>query len=568
LLNSDFNKEGRRKMESKHLVIVGAVASGTKTAAKARREDPYAKITLITEEAEISYASCGTPYFISDKIKDSHSLIVREPDYFRKMLNIDVLIEHRAESIDPKTKNVEVKNLKTNHSFTVPYDRLVLAVGASPNIPEFEGVQYGHIFTLHNIPSAIQIKSLIQQKKVKNALVVGGGFIALEMAESLITYGIKTRMIIRRNQILSNFDKDIALLVQKYIKTKDVQVLEEDEVRTFEADADGNVANVITKKQTVPAEFVLLATSIRPNVQLAEKAGIEIGQTGAIHVNEKLETNIPDIYAVGDCVETKHLVTGKPVWIPLATTSNKHGRVAGINITGGNDTFPGILGTFVVKVFDWTVAKTGLSEKEAIKSGFKTESIIVPSNDKAHYYPGSKRIIVKLIAEKRSGLLLGAEIVGDGVVDKRIDVIASALTGKTTIEQLSRYDLSYAPPYSSPMDPVITAANVLRNKLEGKTSSICPIEIKEKIDRKDDFILLDVRTKPEYDSGRIGGCIHIPLNQLRSKMDSLDKSKEIITYCGVGLRASNAHRILRNAGFEYTKFMEGSISAWPYEIEK
>lgn len=552
-------------MVPKRIIIIGAVASGTKTAAKARREDPFAKITLITEEAEISYASCGTPYFISDIIKDSHSLIIREPDYFRKMLNVDVLTEHRAESIDPTAKNVEIKNLKTDQSLTLAYDRLVIAVGASPNIPGFVGVEHGNIFTLHNIPSAIQIKSLIQQKKVKDALIIGGGFIALEMAESLITHGINTRLIIRRDQILSNFDKDIALLVQNYIKEKGVQVLEEDEVRKFEADADGNVANVVTKKQTVPAEFVLLATSIRPNVELAKKAGAEIGTTGAICVNEKLETNIPDIYAVGDCVETTHLLTGKPVWIPLATTSNKHGRAAGINITGGNDTFPGIMGTFVVKVFDWTVAKTGLSDKEAIKNGFETETIIVPANDKAHYYPGSKRIIIKLIAEKGSGLLLGAEIVGDGVVDKRIDVVASALAGKATIEQLSKFDLSYAPPYSSPMDPVITAANVLCNKLEGKTNSISAIKTKEKLDRKDDFILLDVRTKPEYDSGHIGGCLHMPLNELRSKVNLLDKSKEIVTYCGVGLRASHAHRILRNAGFEDTKFMEGSMAAWPYK---
>jgi NADPH-dependent 2,4-dienoyl-CoA reductase/sulfur reductase-like enzyme/rhodanese-related sulfurtransferase len=555
-------------MEPKRLVIIGAVASGTKTAAKARREDPDAKITLITDEAEISYASCGTPYFISDMIKESHSLIIREPDYFRKMLNIDVLTEHRAESIDPIAKNVEIINLKTHESLTLDYDRLVLAVGASPNIPDFEGVEHGNILTLHNIPSANQIKSLIRQNKVKNALIVGGGFIALEMAESLIAHGINTRLIIRRDQILSNFDKDIALLVQNYIKAKGVQILEEDEVREFKADADGNVANVITKKQTLPAEFVLLATSIRPNIQLAKKAGIEIGKTGAIHVNERLETNIPDIYAVGDCVESTHILTGKPVWVPLATTSNKHGRVAGINITGGNDTFPGILGTFVVKVFDWTIAKTGLSEQEANKYGFETETIIVPANDKPHYYPGSKSIIIKLIAEKGTGLLLGAEIVGNGVVDKRIDIVASALTGRVTIEQLSKYDLSYAPPYSSPMDPVITAANVLRNKLEGKTNSISPLETKEKIDRNDDFTLLDVRTRPEYDSGHIEGCLHIPLNELRSKMDQLDKSKEIVTYCGVGLRASHAHRILKNTGFEDTKFMEGSMTAWVYKITK
>jgi NADPH-dependent 2,4-dienoyl-CoA reductase/sulfur reductase-like enzyme/rhodanese-related sulfurtransferase len=552
-------------MEPKRIVIIGAVASGTKTAAKARREDSFAKITLITEEAEISYASCGTPYFISDLIKDSRSLIVREPDYFRKMLNVDVLTEHRAESIDPETKKVDITNLKTNQSLTVMYDKLVLAVGSTPNVPQFKGVEHGNIFTLHNIPSAIQIKSLIQQKSVKNALIVGGGFIALEMAESLISYGINTRLIIRRDQVLSNFDKDLALLVQNHIKARGVQVLEEDEVIELMADADGNVASVITKKQTIPVEFVLLATSIRPNVQLAKNAGIEIGQTGAIRVNEKLETNIPDIYAVGDCVETRHLITGRPVWIPLATTSNKHGRVAGINVTGGDESFPGVLGTFVVKVFDWTVAKTGLSEKEAQENGFETESVIVPANDKTHYYPESKRIIVKLIAEKSSGLLLGAEIIGNGVVDKRIDVVASALTGKATIEQLSKYDLSYAPPFSTPMDPVITAANVLRNKLDGKTISISPLETKEKIDRKDDFILLDVRTKPEYDSGHIGGCLHIPVNEISTKMDQLDKSKEIVTYCGVGLRASHAHRILKDAGFKDTKFMEGSMAAWIYK---
>jgi NADPH-dependent 2,4-dienoyl-CoA reductase/sulfur reductase-like enzyme len=470
-------------MESKHIVIIGAVAAGTKTAAKARREDPNANITLITDEAEISYASCGTPYFISGMIKESSSLIVRTPDYFKKMLNIEVLTEHHVELIDSNAMNINVKNLKTGQSLVLQYNVLVLATGATTNIPDFDGVQCGNILTLHNIPSAIKIKSLIGQMNIKNALIVGGGFIALEMAESLVSQGIKTNLVIRKDQVLSNFDKDMALLVQRYIKTKGVQILEEEEIKRFEADADGNVANVITKKQSVPAGLVLLAIGIKPNTQLAKEAGITIGQTGAICVNEKMETNVSDIYAVGDCVETTHLITNKPVWIPLATTSNKHGRVAGINITGGSETFPGIMGTFVVKVFDWTIAKTGLSENEAIKNGFKVETIIVPAHDKAHYYPGSKLIITKLIADKINGRLLGAEIVGEGVVDKRIDVVASALEGKATIEQLSKYDLSYAPPYSSPMDPVITAANVLQSKMDGKISSINPLKVKEKIDR-------------------------------------------------------------------------------------
>ncbi|MCF6148741.1 MAG: FAD-dependent oxidoreductase [Candidatus Kuenenia sp.] len=555
-------------MEHTRLVIIGAVASGTKTAAKARRENPGAEITLITEEADISYAACGTPYYISDIIKDSSSLIIKTPDYFQTMLNVQVLTEHRVESINSAEKDIVVRNLKTHYPVTLPYDRLVLAVGATPYVPPYEGVHYGNIFTLHNVSDAIKIKSLLGQRKVKNALIVGGGFIALEAAMTLITYGINTRLIIRRDHILSNFDKDIAILIQNHIKAKGVQILEEDEVKKFKADAEENVATVVTEKQTFSAEFVLLTTGTKPNIDLARKAGITIGSTGAIQVNNRLETNIPDIYAVGDCVETIHMITKKPVWIPLATTANKHGRIAGINICGGNDTFPGVLGTFVVRVFDWTVAKTGLSEKEAIKDGFVTESVIVPSHDKAHYYPGAKLIIVKLIAEKQSGLLLGAEIVGEGVVDKRIDVVSSALMGKTTIEQLSKYDLSYAPPYSTPMDPLITAANVLRKKLEGKIQSISPFTTKQKMERKEDFVLLDVRTKEEFDTGHIEGCCHLPLNVLKSKADTWDKKKEIITYCGVGLRAYQAYQILKNAGFENVKFMEGGLYSWPYTIKK
>ncbi|GJQ49418.1 putative pyridine nucleotide-disulfide oxidoreductase [Candidatus Kuenenia stuttgartiensis] len=555
-------------MGPKRMVIIGAVASGTKTAAKARREDPDAEITLITEEADISYAACGTPYFISDIIKDSSSLIIRTPDYFLKMLNINVLTEHRVEAINPGGKDIAVRNLKTNSSAFLPYDFLVLATGAKPYVPECEGVESGNIFTLHNIKSAMRIKSVLQQKKIGHAIIVGGGFIALEIAESLMEYGIKAHIIIRREHILSHIDKNIALLVQNHVRAKGVHIHEDDEVIKYEADSEGNVSKVITKKQTLPAEIVVLATGIKPNVSLAKNAGIAIGQTGAIQVNERLETNIPDIYAVGDCVETTHMVTGKPVWIPLATTANKQGRIGGINICGGNDTFPGVMGTFIVKVFDWTVAKTGLSEKEAIRNGFDVVSVIVPSHDKPHYYPGSKLIIVKLIAEKGSGILLGAEIAGEGVVDKRIDVVSAALMGRVTAGQLSKYDLSYAPPYSSPMDPLITAANVLRNKLEGKIQSISPLITKQKLERKDDFVLLDVRTKHEHDKGHIEGSLHIPLNELKSRSGALDKTREIITYCGVGLRASQAHLLLKTEGFENVKFMEGSLLAWPYAIEK
>ncbi len=281
-----------------------------------------------------------------------------------------------------------------------------------------------------------------------------------------------------------------------------------------------------------------------------------------------METNIPDIYAIGDCAECVHLVTGKPAWIALGSTAAKMGRVAAINVTGGADTFKGVLGTLIVKVFDLNVGKVGISEREAITEGFKIESTIVPAGDMAHYYPGTKDIIIKLIADVSSRKLLGAEIVGEGVVDKRIDIIATALTFGVTIDQISKLDLAYAPPYAMSMDALIVAANVLSNKLLGKTVGILPQKVVEKRDRGEDFILLDVRTEMEYMSGHIKGCQHIPLDKLAPRVNELDSSKEIITYCRAGLRAAQAYRILKNAGFRNAKYMDGSIIAWTYGLEK
>jgi rhodanese-related sulfurtransferase len=281
-----------------------------------------------------------------------------------------------------------------------------------------------------------------------------------------------------------------------------------------------------------------------------------------------METNIPDVYAIGDCAESVHLVTGKPAWIALGSTAAKMGRVAAINATGGNDVFKGVLGTLIVKVFELHVGKVGLSEREAIKEGFNVKSAIVPAGDMAHYYPGTKDIIIKLIADATTRKLLGAEIVGEGVVDKRIDVIATALTFGATVDQISKLDLAYAPPYAMSMDALIVAANVLGNKLSGKTAGILPYKVAEKRDRGEDFVLLDVRTEIEYKGGHIKGCKHIPLDKLASRVNELDSSKEIVTYCRAGLRAAQAYRILKNAGFSNVKYMDGSIMAWAYGLEK
>ncbi len=554
--------------ESNQLVIIGGVASGMKAAAKVRRESPTMKITVVTDEQYISYAGCGMPYFIGDIIKDSKKLIVREPSYFKNMHNIDVLTRHQATAIDIKAKQVQVKNLEKGQALVLNYDKLIIATGAEPIIPPLPGISLDNIFTLRTVNDALKIKSFVDSGKVKNAVIVGGGLIGLEMAENLVLRGIKVAVVELLDQILPPLDKDMSMLVQNHLTEKGVEVITSDGVKSFEGNEGNCVTKVITDKRQLPADMVVLSIGIKPNIRLAQEAGIEIGATRAIKVNERMETNVPDIYAVGDCAESIHLVTGKPAWIALGSTAAKMGRVAAINATGGIDTFKGVLGTLIVKVFELNVGKVGLSEREAVKEGFKIESAIVPAGDMAHYYPGTKDIIIKLIADVTTRRLLGAEIVGEGVIDKRIDIIAAALTFGATVDQISKLDLAYAPPYAMAMDALIVAANVLNNKLSGKMIGILPQKVVEKRDRVEDFILLDVRTKIEYKTGHIKGCQHIPLDKLASRANELDRSKEIITYCRAGLRAAQAYRILKNAGFNNVKYMDGGILTWAYGLEK
>lgn len=554
--------------ENQHLLILGGVAAGMKAAAKARRESPTMKITVVTDESYISYAGCGMPYFIGDVIKDSKKLILREPPYFKNMHNIDVLTRHQATAIDTRSKQVTTRDLEKNRDLTLGYDKLIIATGAQPTVPPLPGITLENIFTLRTVNDALKIKLCVDSGRVKNAVIVGGGLIGLEMAENLALRGIKVTVVELLDQILPPLDKDMAQLVQKHVMENGVEVVTSDGVKSFEGNSDGAVTTVITGRQQLPADMVILSIGIKPNTKLAQEAGIETGTSGAIKVNKRMETNIPDVYAVGDCAESIHLVTGKPAWIPLGSTAAKMGRVAAINATGGNDSFQGVLGTLIVKVFELNVGKVGLSEREAMKEGFEVESAIVPAGDKSHYYPETKDIIIKLIADKTTKKLLGAEIVGEGMVDKRIDIIATALTFGATVDQISKLDLAYAPPYAMSMDAIIVAANVLGNKLEGKTVGILPSKVAERCDRSEDFVLLDVRTEMEYKGGHIKGSKHIPLDKLSSRTHELDRSKEIVTYCRAGLRAAHAYRILKNAGFHNVKYMDGSILAWSYGLEK
>lgn len=551
----------------KHLIIIGGVAAGMKAAAKARRESPAMKITVITDEQYISYAGCGMPYFIGDIIRDSKKLILREPIYFKNMHNITVLTRHLATAIDTMSKQVRARDIERGQELVFDYDKLIIATGAQPIVPPLPGISLNNIFTLRTIDDTLKIRAFVDSGQVKNAVIVGGGLIGMEMVENLVLRGIKVTVVELLDQILPPLDKDMASIVQKYLMGKGIEIITSDGVKSFEGN-DNTVIKVITDKRQLPADMVILSIGIKPNIKLAQESGIEIGTARAIKVNERMETNIPGVYAVGDCAENIHLVTGKPAWIALGSTAAKMGRVAAINATGGSDTFRGVLGTLIVKIFELNVGKVGLSEREAVKEGFLVESAIVPAGDKAHYYPETRDIIIKLIADKTTKKLLGAEIVGEGVVDKRIDIIATALTFGATVDQISKLDLAYAPPYAMSMDAIIVAANVLDNKLSGKTEGILPHQVAERLDRNEDFVLLDVRTDLEYKSGHIKGSKHIPLDKLASRAHELDISGEIITYCRAGLRAAQAYRILKNAGFSNVKYMDGSILAWTYGMEK
>ncbi|MEW5820070.1 MAG: FAD-dependent oxidoreductase [Cyanobacteriota bacterium] len=451
---------------NKHLVIIGAVAAGTKVASKVRREDENIKITLYTKDEHISYAGCGLPYYISDDVKSKADLVVRTPDDFKAQHNIDINIKHEVTHIDTSSKEIYVKDLVKNTEFIVNYDTLVIATGARPFIPPIEGKDLKYVFNLRNVNDAVSIKNLIDSGNVNDVVIIGGGLIGMETAEAFHKRGLNVTVVELIDQILGPIDKDMADIVEEHCVQKGLTILTSDGVKKIVGNSAGEVTKIITNNAEIKTDMVLMSIGVRPNIEIAKEAGIEIGETKTIKVNSRMQTNIPDIYAAGDCVESMHIVTGKPVWIPLGSVANKQGRVAAINITGGEAEFPGVAGSLIVKVFDLNVAKTGLSEKEALKLGYNYEVVTIKGKDKAGYYPGNKNMTIKLLAEKESQKILGCQIVGEGQVDKRIDVIVMALTSNMRLDDLINIDFAYAPPYSSAIEIIVVAAMQLQSKMD------------------------------------------------------------------------------------------------------
>lgn len=555
------------------VVVIGGVACGPKTAARIKRLNPNAEVIILEKGVLLSYAGCGLPFYISGEIHDYKELmctstgVVRDTHYFKMVKDIIVYNQTIAESINRKKKIVRAVNTVTGKSMELSYDKLVLATGGKPFIPPIKGIDLKGVNFLSNVEDARKIRDQEKNLSGKNAVIIGGGLIGIEVTESFVKQGMKVTLIEKMDRVLpALLDPEMAYHVHNELKANGVNLLLNESVVSIEGDDQGNVKSVITESSTYPADLVLIAIGTKPNVLLAKDAGLTIGKTGAIAVDEYLRTSDPDIYAGGDCVENKNLITGKPIYAPMGSTANKHGRIIADNICGRNSIFKGVLGTAICKVFNINIARTGLTEKQAEEEGYDYITVLSPAPDRAHFHPEAKLIIIKLIVDKKSRKILGTQIVGPGDVAKRIEVVISSITNNATIDDLAYYDLAYAPPFSPAIDNILVAAHIAQNKLDGIAKSISPIEVKTKIDNGDDFIFLDVRSPEEFEQMRIDDSRVklIPLGKLRNSLHDLDKNKEIITFCKISLRGYEAQRILEGSGFANVKFLDGGVVCWPY----
>ncbi|MBN2584907.1 MAG: FAD-dependent oxidoreductase [Planctomycetes bacterium] len=554
------------------VVVIGGVAAGPKVASKVIRLCPDAEVTVIDKGEFLSYAGCGLPYYVSGVVKEQKELmstavgVVRDPVFFQKVKNFRAMNHTEAVEVDRAGKRVRVRALASGKESWLSYDKLVFATGAKPVVPPIPGIDLENVFSLHGVQDAEGIRALLAQGKARDVTIVGGGLIGMEVCEALAEHGCRLTIVEMLPQTLRILDPEIARLVERHLESHGVRVMTSTTVKAFEG--DGRVERVVTDNGTFPCEMAILAIGVRPNVDLARAAGLEIGELKGIKVNDRLQTSDPDIYAAGDCVETTHLVTGKPTFVPLGSTANKQGRVAAMNVCGQRDTFPGVVGSTVCKVFDYSVARTGLTEAEARHNGYNVVTALAPAPDKAHFMPDAKPLLLKLVVDAKARRLLGAQATGPGEGAKRIDVAAMAITAGMTVDQLANVDLCYAPPYAPAMDNIITAANIARNKLDGYMNGVSAVEVKQMQDEGRNFLLLDVRSPGEYEQVRLPGSTLIPLGTLRGRLNEVPRDKPIVTFCKISLRGYEAALILKHAGYKDVRVIDGGIAMWPYDTVK
>ena len=537
------------------VVIVGGVAGGASAAARIRRLDENAEITIFEKSGYISYANCGLPYYLGEVILDKNELTLQTPESFWSRFRILVKVNHEVTSINQKEKTVTVKNLLTNEEWDECYDKLLLSPGAKPISPNLPGIDNRKIFTLRNVEDTFRIYNYIEENTSKRAVVVGGGYIGIEVAENLKRRGIDVTIVQKPNQLLNTLDYEMATFVHNKLRSNGINIRLNSNVIGFKED-HGSILTLLENGQELSSDIVLLAIGVVPENSLAKSCGLQLGIKGSIVVNERMETSIKDIYAVGDVIQVKHFVTENDASIALAGPANKQGRIAADNICGENSVYQGSMGTSIIKVFNMTVAGTGLTEKAAKQLGINCESVILSPSSHASYYPGAKAMTMKVLFNKDNLKILGAQIVGLDGVDKRIDVIATAINAGMKADKLKDLDLAYAPPFSSAKDPVNMAGFMIENINKGFVKQYHWEDV-DNLPKDGSVTLLDTRTVEEFINNHIDGYINIPLDELRNRINEIDKEKTVYVICQSGLRSYIATRILSQNGFNCFNFAGG-----------
>lgn len=560
----------------KKIIIIGGSAAGPKAAAKARRMDENAEITMFQKGGDLSMASCGYPYFVGGFFDDRNKLlctptgVVRDPKFYWNAKGISAKVNTEVTKIDRENKKIEYTELTSGQTGIEEYDKLVIATGATANMPPIPGTDLEGITTLQSMQDADYLRKISDEGKVKKAVVIGGGLIGIETLEALNLAGIELTMIELLPQLLTFLDWEMAKLVENYLKTK-ANVITQNGVAEFLGE-NGMLTGVkLQNGIEIPCELAVVAIGVRPNIKLAKEANLGIGQLGGLTINQFMQTTDPDIYAAGDCCEINNIITGKSVLAPYGDLANLEGRVVGENVINGNAAvFPGTIQTGICKLFDYGIGITGLSETKAKEAGIDYVKVINASPDKPGFMEG-KLLVTKLIAEKGTGKILGAQCLGPGDVSKQLAIWATAIKGNLEVDDMVNADLPYAPPFSLAIDHSIASAHILQNKMHEIFEGISAVEFKEKLDKGDDIFVLDARGADEYEQTRLGiGETLIPIGTLRKRISELpqDKDKEIITFCKISLRGYEAAVLIKAHGYKNVKVLEGGIVAWPYEKEK
>lgn len=525
------------------IIVIGAVAAGTSAAAKARRNSEEAEIVIYEKDRDISYSGCGMPYFLGGEISSARELTPRDPVFFKSKYNVDIKIGHEVVSLDSVDKTLRVKNLETGEIFSDPFDKLIIATGATSSLLPIPGADSDHVFTLRNIQDMMKIHRFLEEKKPSQSVIIGTGFIGLELCENFSRKGIDVTLVEKLDQVTPGLDPDMAVYVEEELIKQGIRVIKGASVDQITLESVN-----LEDGTRIDAELVILAAGVKPNTALAREAGIKTGPSGAIRVNEKMETNLPDVYACGDCMEQFHLITGKPVYRPLGSTANKTGRIAGDNASGGSLEFRGILGTGIFRVFGLTVGQTGLSQREALQNGYE---ILVSHNIKPNKpeYMGGRELVIKTIADKGAGRILGVQIVGEEGVDKRLDVFATAISFGAKAEDLFHIDFGYAPPFSTTKDPVMYSGMILDNALNRGRGLISPEDLADLIQSGEKLQIIDARVESQYQAGHVEGARNIPHEKIRQEAEGLNPDILTVTYCNKGVTGNAAQNILINKGF-------------------